>query len=223
MARVRNWDSAVDYLERGRHKHVRPLYEGSLHLWKIDPDNPDTDIAIGWYKWNKEAPILIYHKDGTATLPGKAMWASARRWTSNYANIMGFYYRAGKFKIQQPDDPIATRRKRRCRECLGYQQIIYTCTGESRRVGWSWTECADPMHIYGETHTAVVPCKSCVNGYLSPREAYKSFTWEPRGNRTHPAHGYVIPRFPALRFDMESRKIIAIEIIREEDEDVRSA
>lgn len=222
MPRVRNWDSAVDYLERGRHKHVRPLYEGSLHLWKVDPDDPDTDIAIGWYKWNKEAPILIYHKDGTATLPGIAMWASARRWSAYYGNIMGFYYRAGKFKIQQPDDPISKKRKRRCRNCLGYQQIIYTCDGETRYGRYYGGQCSDPMHIYGETHPAVVKCRECIDGYLSPRDAYQSFTWEPIGTKMH-RHGWVQPRFPALRFDMESRKIIAIEILREEEENVRSA
>jgi hypothetical protein len=197
---------------------VRPLYEGSLHLWKVEPENPDTDIAIGWYKWNKECPVLIYHKDGTATIPGKAMWASARRWASHYGNIMGFYYRAGKFKIQQPDDPIAPKRKRRCRECLGYKQFIYTCTGDVRGGRYSWGTCTDPVHAYGDTHTTTMACNWCVDGFLSPREAYKSFTWEPIGHVTHPVHGYVQPRFPALRFDMESRKIIAIEIIREEDE-----
>lgn len=220
MPRVRNWDSAVDYLKGGRHKHYRPLYEGSLHLWKIDPDNPDTDIAIGWYKWNSESPILIYHKDGTATIPGNTMWASARRWTCHYGNVMGFYYRAGKFKIQQPDDPISKRRKRRCRECLGYKQVIYTCEGELR--GNRWGACDDVSHTFGDTHTAVYECNRCIDGYLSPREAYQSFTWEPIGTKVH-KHGWVQPKFPALRFDMESRKIIAIEILREEEEDVRSS
>ena len=222
---VRDWDSAVSYLGRGRHKHYRPLYEGSMHVWKVNPDDPDTDIAVGWYKWNKESPILLYHKDGTATLTGFAMWSSARRWAAEYLNLMAFYYRAGKFKIQQPDDPIKKSRKRRCRYCLGYKQIIYTCTGEMRNArGYRLQDCFDTAHKWDGTHTAVVDCGQCVDGYLSPREAYESFTWKPRGNTTHPQHGYVRPKFPKLRIDPKQRKIIAIEIIREEEsEDVRSS
>jgi hypothetical protein len=195
-----------------------------MHVWKVNPDDPDTDVAVGWYKWNKEAPILLYHKDGTATLTGFAMWASARRWAVEYLNLMGFYYRAGKFKIQQPDDPIKKKRIRRCKYCLGYKQIISTCQGEIRNDrGYSLDDCFDPSHTLGGTHPVTIPCHQCVNGFLSPRDAYESFVWEPVGNTVHPQHGYVRPRFPKLRIDTKTRKIIAIEILREENEDVRSS
>lgn len=223
MHPVKNWESAADYLSRGRHKHRRPLYTGSLHVWKLKDEDPNSDIAIGWYKWNRDAPIVIYHKDGTATLPGLAVFPSARRYACQFANVMGLYYRNGKLKVQQVDDPIAKRRKRRCKNCLGYKQIIFTCTGERRYSRFTWHECDDEMHKYGETHTVTQKCNNCIDGFLSPREAYESFVWKQRGSYTH--HHWSRPKFPALRIDLDTGKIIAIEIVpkEKEQEDVRSA
>lgn len=132
-AKVHNWEQAAEWLSKGRDKNRRPLYHMSLHVKRLDPSDPNSSIAVGYYNtWKArlgETPefwdVVVYHKDNTATVTHNSQWASARRASCYYANLTGLYRRNGELWLRQDNDKPKKAYTRPCSKCHGMMTNMY--------------------------------------------------------------------------------------------------
>lgn len=163
-ARVHTWDEAVVWLEGGRNPDLRPLYHAGLYVRRMNPGDPNSPIAIGWFhKYARQDPnymhrntILIYHKGDIAELSGLNVYPSARRAMKYYANLVDLYKRNGKIKIRQSTDKVITSKRRVCNMCKGMRSWIYR------------NDAGDVIKH---------ECTNCTDGYGSSRTSHYAMTW----------------------------------------------
>ena len=168
--RFYTWEQAVDYLSTGRNKNLRPMYHMNLHVRRIEPDNPDSSIGIGYYNpWSlrngitmQQLDVVIYHKNGTVTVTNNTYWSSARNVAIAYANLVGYLKRNGVLKLRQDTDLPKKAYARPCTKCKGMQTHMFR----------------SPMT--GEIITQ--RCPDCFDGYRRTKEGWYS-TSIPNINR----------------------------------------
>jgi hypothetical protein len=120
---VRDWNWANDFLNGGRKKHERPLYDRSLRLWKTNKWDADSNINVG-YPWMTQTPFVIYHKDGTTTIQGATYphgWSALRGYSTRftiqrYAGIK-VIQRDFKFYLIEHNGIVTPPKIQGCRTC----------------------------------------------------------------------------------------------------------
>jgi hypothetical protein len=124
---VLDWQWGNTFLNGGRKKYERPLYDRGLRIWRDNKWSPDSDIHVGW-RFNGNQSFVTYHKDGSTTIQGNPQnttgwygWTplrsqSVRLTINRYAGIKVFQ-RNYKFYLQEPDAPISAPKIQGCRMC----------------------------------------------------------------------------------------------------------
>jgi len=158
--RFYTWEQAVDYLSTGRNKNLRPMYHMSLHVRRIEPDNPDSSIGIGYYNsWSlrngitlDQLDVVIYHKNGTATVTNNTYWSSARNVALAYANLVAYSKRQGVLKLRQDTDLPKKAYTRPCGTCMGMKTHMY--------------------RSFGTGEVVTEKCPDCIDGYKRTKEGW---------------------------------------------------
>ena len=121
-----DWNWASSFLDGGRKKHERPLYDRGLRIWKFNKWDADSDIGIGWKYSGMSNSFVVYHKDGTTTIQARGVnpggWSplnnySTRLTIMRYAGISNLYQRDFKFYIVEDNAGITPPKIQGCRQC----------------------------------------------------------------------------------------------------------
>jgi len=129
---VDNYQSAADWLSRGKRKWERPLYTRGLALRRVPGTGNITtssDIEV-FCRWNQQT-LVTYHADGTTTIQAKnyqTHWGRSHNplysWSTrtvyrDFANLRDVYQRKHKIHVVFQDAKNKPGKLCKCRRCGG--------------------------------------------------------------------------------------------------------
>jgi hypothetical protein len=134
------YDEAYRYLQGGRKKWIRPLYDRGLYIYKIDKfGSYGTDLGINWRRsFNPNYHMVRIHKDNTMTIEGQPIqtnWGmqtplrsqSVRYTIWKYAGIQ-VNIRKGKIHLTEANAGRTPTKIQKCRTCKGSGKVDSSCS-----------------------------------------------------------------------------------------------
>ena len=163
-----DWNWANSWLQGGRKKYIRPLYDRGLYLWKTDRSNPNSDICVGW---KNTTPFITYHHDGTTTIGientgASWYWPSLRSYSvrfsiMRYANVHDVYQKNFKFYVVDNNYTKTPPKIQGCRTCKSTGKVDEYC-GPS--TCWQGNLQATPGGVVCTEHGMLDPQVLSMNG-----------------------------------------------------------